>query len=451
MPTSPTTPKLPAKKVGHDRASSKLVTATSSSTASSSAEWPASTKALNVAREFIKECARTSPSTLLVPDKDADGLTGTLIIYRTLVALGHDPTKLIVHFVGKGANPHREDERARLAAHHVQYAIIVDQGSRPGPVLVLGAKNLLVDHHLSDEFPEDTTVLSACKYEPVATSATLAYILCRPLHPSVVPGCDYLCAMGTLGDLGTSFQFRHPFPEEDMKVCFKKYTKKSINEAISLVNAPRRTSMFDVQSAWNALLYSTSPVDIVNPPRASKDQYAASQRLRKAREDTNAEVERCTHTAPTFSGDGKVALLRIESAAQVHPVIATRWAGHLKSPKLQIVMVANSGYTPGLVNFSCRIARCARGRANEPDIDIIALLKSYALREPGLSKAMGDDFARGHKQASGGIVRTEQFEKLWAVMAQSAPENGDEGGSPRKKRKKEHTQSNTLEGWVKRG
>ena len=63
-----------------------------------------------------------------------------------------------VHFVAKGSNPHREDERARLAAYGVQYAIIVDQGSRPGPVLVPGAKNLLVDHHFSDEFPDDTVV-----------------------------------------------------------------------------------------------------------------------------------------------------------------------------------------------------------------------------------------------------------------------------------------------------
>ena len=114
-------------------------------------------------------------------------------------------------------------------------------------------------------------------------------------------------------------------------------------------------------------------------------------------------------------------------------------------------MVANSGYTLGLVNFSCRIARCAWSRHNGPDVDIIALLKGYAAREPGLSEAMGDNFARGHKQASGGIVPTEQFEQLWAVMMHSTQEDGDEGGSPRKKRKREHTQSNTLEGWVKRG
>ena len=41
-------------------------------------------------------------------------------------------------------------------------------------------------------------------------------------------------------------------------------------------------------------------------------------------------------------------------------VLAMRWAGHLKSSKLQVVMVANTGYTPGKTHFSCRVARCAR-------------------------------------------------------------------------------------------
>jgi hypothetical protein len=40
--------------------------------------------------------------------------------------------------------------------------------------------------------------------------------------------------MGTHGDLGTAFKWEAPFP--DMKPTFKKYTKKAVNEAVSLVN-----------------------------------------------------------------------------------------------------------------------------------------------------------------------------------------------------------------------
>jgi hypothetical protein len=111
-------------------------------------------------------------------------------------------------------------------------------------------------------------------------------------------------------------------------------------------------------------------------------------------------------------------------------------------------MVANTGYTPGITHFSCRVARCAR-RSDVPPVDIIAMLKAYAMREPGLTEDMGQDFARGHKQASGGIVITEQFERLWTIMVESRTEDSE---SPRKKRKihKIATQKNTLEGWVKR-
>lgn len=97
-------------------------------------------------------------------------------------------------------------------------------------------------------------------------------------------------------------------------------------------------------------------------------------------------------------------------------------------------MCANDGYLPGMTNFSCRVARCALQRqkqasgtsittqsqgqrktklntgdagsdalqetANEDDgeINIIETLVRYAEKDPGLRAAMGEDFARGHKQ-----------------------------------------------------
>lgn len=110
-------------------------------------------------------------------------------------------------------------------------------------------------------------------------------------------------------------------------------------------------------------------------------------------------------------------------------LIATRWANSLKSSKLEIVMCANSGYLPNMTNFSCRVARCAVARAAatssasgqpvEASVNIIAILIDYASRVSGLRESMGANFARGHKEASGGIVRTEDFEKLWNVMLES--------------------------------
>ncbi len=78
-------------------------------------------------------------------------------------------------------------------------------------------------------------------------------------------------------------------------------------------------------------------------------------------------------------------------------------------------MVANSGYLPGLVNFSCRIARCARGR--DPPVDIISSLKAVVdLDTTDLAQRLGDNFAKGHKEASGGIIPVAEFEELMALM-----------------------------------
>ncbi|KAL8906142.1 MAG: hypothetical protein Q9171_006398 [Xanthocarpia ochracea] len=366
--------------------------------------WPASSEAVESAREFVRECATSNEKILIVPDKDADGLDAGVIIHRTLTALGAKASHIDVHLVGKGRSIHDDEEREAMGAKNPKYIIVIDQGSRPAPPIVddPDVKSLIIDHHLSDEFPKDAKVVSACHYPPVATSSLLTYEICKTLHPEISSSCGYLCVVGTHGDLGNTLKWDPPFP--DMKEVFKTHTKKAINDAVSLLNAPRRTSKFDVLTAWSALLSTTSPKEILTNPR-----------LLSARAEINAEVERQTHTAPKFSKDGKIAVFRIYSAAQVHPVIATRWAGHLKSSKLEIVLVANSGYLPGMVNFSCRVARCARNR--EPPVNIISSLKAVAeMDTTDLMQRMGESFARGHKEASGGIIPEKEFEELMVLM-----------------------------------
>lgn len=113
-----------------------------------------------------------------------------------------------------------------------------------------------------------------------------------------------------------------------------------------------------------------------------------------------------------------------------------------------MVMCANDGYSLGMTNFACRIARSASARG-EKDIDVIQMLKEYAGKVPGLIEKLGTDFARGHQQvsllhclldvnimltkslyrmaqASGGIVRTEDFETLWnCIRADGAKSSGN--------------------------
>ena len=320
-----------------------------------------------------------------------------------------------------------------MASKTPQYVVVLDQGSREGPAIIDNpeAKTLILDHHLSDVFPDRALVVSACHFPPVATTSLLTYEICKSLHPSISTDCAYLACVGTHGDLGNTLKWKLPFP--DMTETFKVHTKKSINDAVSLLNAPRRTSKYDVITAWTALLQSTDPKDLLN-----------NGRLQSARAEINEEVELNTHTPPKFSKDGRIAVLKIKSEAQVHPVIATRWAGYLNSKALEIVMVANYGYLEGMVNFSCRIARCARSK--DPPVNIIDSLKAAAeLSTDGLRDRMGESFARGHKEASGGIVPTAAFEELMALL--KVGEKPDKDDSPAKKKAKtieSSPQKNTL-------
>ncbi|TDZ54029.1 hypothetical protein CTRI78_v006575 [Colletotrichum trifolii] len=392
--------------------------------------WPAPQTKIDAARDFIRECVAANKPTLIVPDKDADGLTSGAILHRTLELLGLDPSRIQVYLPPKGGNIHEEASRQAMSALNPTYIFVLDQGSRSAPPLIDGPhRGIVIDHHhaLEHDHPRDSLHVTACDSPPVATSSLLTYLICQPLHAEVHEQCDWLCAMGTHGDLGNTLKWEPPFP--DMKPTFKKYTKKAINDAVSLINAPRRTSAYDVKGAWSALLAAPSPKDLL-----------ANRTLLQARADVNAEVERHTHTAPMFSADGRVAVFRINSEAQIHPVIATRWAGHLSSSKLEVVMCANEGYAPGKVNFSCRIPRCARGR--DPGVNIIEVLKDVAARaEDGtLRERLGESFARGHKEASGGIVGKAEFEEFIAVLDVGRREKAKEGEENAGKAK----QTNTL-------
>ena len=397
--------------------------------------WPAPADAMDKARAFLKQCAASNEKVLIVPDKDADGLSSGVQIYRTLTTLGLDKDKIDVHLHKRGANIHHEEERQEMTNKDASYVIVLDQGSIKALPIVdtPNARMLLLDHHLSDAFPEKTEVVSACHYPPVATSSLLTYEICKTLHDDLPESLAYLACIGTHGDLGNTLKWNPPFP--DMTATFKQHTKKSINEAVSLLNAPRRTARYDVITAWNALLESKQPSNLTS-----------NGRLQAARSEINEEVERNTHAPPKFSQDGRIAVLRINSKAQVHPVIATRWAGYLPSKKLEIVMVANYGYLDGMVNFSCRIARVARGR--DPPVNIIESLKAAAdLSTDGLKDRMGESFARGHKEASGGIVPTEAFEELMGLLkiGEKPEKNSDDERAKKKvKTVDKSPQKNTL-------
>ncbi|KAL2202111.1 DHH phosphoesterase [Sarocladium strictum] len=354
--------------------------------------WPAPQAQLDGARDFILKCVAAQKKTLIVPDKDADGLSSGAILKKSLMLLGLSEDLIHVHLLNKGTSIHDEGERKAMTSLAPSYIFVLDQGSRNSPPVIDGTHEaLIIDHHFASEtdFPEGSSHVTACDSPPVATTSLLTYLICSDLHEDVAKTCDWLCVVGTHGDLGNTLKWEHPFP--DMAATFKLHKKSTLTRA-----------------------------------------------------QVNAEVERCTHTAPKFSSDGRIAVFKISSPAQVHPVIATRWAGHLQSSKLEVILVANEGYLPGMVNFSCRIPRCARNR--DSPVNIIETLQALAdkAKDSTLRERLGHSFARGHKEASGGIVPINEFEEFIEILEIGRMTKKTES-SPSKPK-----QSNTLANYFKK-
>lgn len=192
------------------------------------------------------------------------------ILQKTLLLLGLDPALIAVHLPQKGSNIHEDAERAAMAAHKPAYVFVLDHGARKSrPVIDTPHRALVIDHHhaLDGDFPEGAEHVTACNSPPVATSSMLTYHICSALHDEVPEQCDWLCVVGTHGDLGNSFVWEPPFP--DMTETFKRYTKKAHNGAVSLINAPRRTAEYNVTSAWRALTAAKSPCDLLDNQEVS--------------------------------------------------------------------------------------------------------------------------------------------------------------------------------------
>lgn len=145
------------------------------------------------------------------------------MLQKTLELLGLPPSRIFVHVLSKGTNVHSESEIEVLERiveeNQIERAVILDQGSRPGPVIRnlpdgLGAV-LVIDHHQSDEvsaicinvlevltvlqFPDGATILTACKSSPIANASLLTYLTCLPLHADIREKTDWAALMGTVG------------------------------------------------------------------------------------------------------------------------------------------------------------------------------------------------------------------------------------------------------------
>lgn len=323
---------------------------------------------------FLDDVPKTSRLVAL-HDTDADGVTSGVLWQRACERLGFENVSRVVPDRERNAWTSENRERARQS--RPEHLFVMDLGSQPVAV-VDGIATCFVDHHRPGGVSGSDTLISAYSWDPIPNTSLLIYDLFSPL----VDLCDldWISAIGTLSDLGE----RAPF--ELLAQARKKYTAKYLKEATTLLNAVRRASNPDPEAAARALLSHSDPRALVN---SDSDDVA---QLKEARREVKIEMELAKKAAPQFSG--QVALIRLDSPCQIHPLIAQTWRARL--PKY-IVIAANSGYIPDRVNFS---ARAAKGT------NVLQFLRDIEL-SPGEG-----NFGNGHDAASGGSLPPARWNEL---------------------------------------
>jgi single-stranded-DNA-specific exonuclease len=312
---------------------------------------------------------------------DADGLAAGAVLGRALPRLGFTDVQVVPS--GRGESAWEDQARERLAALEPAALIVTDLGVDRSGVLP-NIPTLLVDHHRPEGEPPGAVVVSGYDWDPIPCSAWLAYELLAPL--ASIEDLQWIAAIGILSDIGDSA------PWAELPAAKKRYTVKWLKEAVALVNASRRASAFDVRTPLRMLMETDHPRAISN------DDSLGADKLRTYRAEVNAELAQARRQAPIFGSTSNppVAILKIDSPCQIHPLIAQQWRGRLRD---HVVICANTGYVPDIVACSARTAL--------KDVSLPKLFQSLDLGDDA-----GTGFGRGHDQASGGHLSPAGFNRM---------------------------------------
>ncbi len=324
-------------------------------------------------QEFIQPLAK-SDRLVALHDSDADGLTAGVVWQRAFDRMGFESVIRVVPDRERNAWTAANQQKVREA--NPDRLFVMDLGSQDHQVIP-GVPTCFIDHHHPEGVPTGDTLISAYTWEPVPNTSLLIWELCCPLVD--ISDLEWIAAIGTVSDLGD----RAPF--DLLTSAKKKYTAKYLKEATALINASRRAGEYNPELAAQALLNHSNPKELVNSNLPEVGQ------LRQMRSQVKQELDQARRAAPTFAG--KVALLRLHSSCQIHPLIAQSWRDRLPQ---YIVIAANDGYLPGRVNFSAR--------SNSQNV--LEFLQSQQISE-------GDgSFGHGHDQASGGSLPVDRWNEL---------------------------------------
>lgn len=304
---------------------------------------------------------------LLLSHHDADGLSAAAILGQGLRRAGH---RVEVRILGRGENAWSPEMGEELRARAPGGLVVADLGTRAEPPLP-GTPTILLDHHVPTGQPAEAFLVSGHGLAPTPTTSLLAWWCAGALAP--VEDLLWLAAIGIIGDMEEEAGFA------ELAQARSRWGITALRNAVSLVNAPRRASAADAGPALALLMKADGPKDVLS------GRHPETALLEAAKAEVREALAEGRRVAPRIRGG--VALIPLDSACQIHPLVAQQWKGRLKD---KVVIAANTGYRPGWVHFA---ARAGRGT------DLIAFLREH--RPEGADPV---HYGNGHAQASGGAL-----------------------------------------------
>ena len=329
-------------------------------------------------RDFVDRLPGGCASSIhILSDSDADGLPAAAILVRSMVRAGY--AEVTAEPRRKFENAWLPEVRRRLAERNPDALIILDLGSRSGALLP-GVPTLLIDHHAPRGIPPGTTLISAYGAEPTATAGLLAYWCALALVPEIADELVWLAAISLLSDLGDKAPF-----QELARARFL-FGVTALKELTALLNAPRRSAAGDARPGLDLLLSGRSPKEMLKNPSPELTT------LREAKQEVSMAMAAARKARPYFATEHRDELgadlvaVRVNTACQVHPLIAQLWRSRFPE---SVILCVNVGFRPGFVHFA--------GRAPQG----IHLIQFLPLRTP---EGADENYGGGHDQASGGAL-----------------------------------------------
>jgi single-stranded-DNA-specific exonuclease len=248
---------------------------------------------------------------------------------------------------------------------------------------------VLLDHHVPTGVPEEALLVSGHGLHPTPTTSLLAWWCAGAV--AEVDGLLWLAALGIIGDMEEA----SGFPE--LAAARGRWGITALRNAVSLLNAPRRASSGDAGPALALLLKADGPKAVVS------GQFPETALLQAAKAEVRDALAAGRRVAPHIRND--VALIRLHTACQIHPLIAQQWKERLKD---KVVIAANTGYRPGWVHFA---ARTGQGT------DLIEFFRNH--RPEGADPI---NYGNGHAKASGGALQPAAWNRFVTNLGFDAEE-----------------------------